>query len=179
MNFMNIDYLKNGSSTQINVFKALRELQVPGRLSHFSPVLAGTFPLGLNIKGSDLDILCEVYDSDRFISRIQAAYGGQKGFYITVKALGGIPAIIGRFEYSGFPVEVFGQPKPVTDQHAFLHLQVEYQLLQDRLRNKEAELRSLKRRGWSTEEAFAALLELKGDPYKALIALGDQMGLFT
>lgn len=178
MDLINIDYLKTGSATQKNVFKALRELQVPERLSCFHPVLAGTFPLGLNVEGSDLDVLCEVYDGDRFISRLQAVYGGQSRFYITVKAIGRIPAIIGRFEYSGFPVEIFGQPVPVRQQHAFLHLQVEYHLLQDRLKNREEDLKALKRRGWSTEEAFAALLDIKGDPYQALIALGYQMGVY-
>lgn len=178
MDFTTIDYLQKGSAKQQKVYKALRELEVFERLSHFTPVLAGTFPIDLDIEGSDIDVLCEVHHPELFRKALLSAFGKQEAFRSANKLINGVPSVIVRFEYLGFTVEFFGQAKPVIAQDAYKHMVVEHYLLQNELKGARTVLKRLKRQGLSTEAAFARLLDIKGDPYKGLIGLGVSLGLF-
>ena len=59
MNFLTLDYLKNGSEIQKRIFEVLKNHQIFQKLNAYKPILAGTFPIGINIDGSDLDIILE------------------------------------------------------------------------------------------------------------------------
>ena len=179
INFISPDYLLRGSKDQKEVWKALMDLNVFECLSAFHPVLAGTFPLNLHVEGSDLDILCEVDTHQHFEQVLAEAFGTAKDFHLKRKNIGGVKSTIARFVWKEFPVEVFGQAVPVTRQHAYRHLVVEWYLLQTRLKGMESEIKTLKRSGLSTEEAFAFLLQLKGDPYQGLIELGFAEGVLV
>ena len=74
------------------------------------------------------------------------------------------------FETDAFPVEIFAKQEPVEEQYAWRHLSVMARLLKETPELRER-VRNLKRTGMSTEEAFATLLGLKGDPYHALLTL--------
>lgn len=179
MDLFDPGYLLKGSQSQQKAYKALRELRVFERLRHFDPVLAGTFPLDLAGPESDLDILCEVGDHDGFMSAITAFYYREKGFNVKEKMIKGKAVTIARFQFQDLPVEIFGQDVPVTHQDAYRHLLVENYLLQHQLKGCELKLKALKQKGWSTEEAFAGLLKMEGDPYKGLITLGKELGLYA
>ena len=179
MDFRNPDYLLKGSPAQKEAWKALRKLDVFRRLSPYDPVLAGTFPLDLTVEGSDLDILCEVRDEREFLSCLRKNYGGFPFFRERIKNIGELRSCIVRFEVDGIPVEIFGQDRPVVQQDAWRHMLVEWSLLQDRLKGCAGELKSLKKDGLTTEEAFASLIEMQGDPYKGLIVLGHSLKLFS
>ena len=58
IDFTTTDYLKTGSDRQKLIFGVLQRNQIFEILSKFNPVLAGTFPIEIDIPGSDLDILC-------------------------------------------------------------------------------------------------------------------------
>lgn len=179
MNFMDPGYLLSGSSLQIQVGKALQDLRVFERLSDFKPVLAGTYPLDLAIEGSDLDILCEVYRPEKFIGKVKECYGGEANFSVRKKRIHDIDTIIIRFKAFGYPVELFAQPIAVTRQDAFLHMVTEWYLLENDLSGAKPELLELKRSGWTTESAFAHLLGVREDPYRALIDLGNTLRLYS
>ncbi|WP_168731233.1 DUF4269 domain-containing protein [Robertkochia marina] len=179
MNMVDPGYLLNGSLSQQKVYKALRELRVFERLRHFDPVLAGTFPLDLAGPESDLDILCEVDDHDHFKKAVTAFFDQEKSFNIKEKLIKGKAVIIARFQYIDLPFEIFGQDVPVIHQDAYRHLLVEKHLLQHQLKGSEPTLKALKQKGKSTEEAFAFLLKMEGDPYEGLIALGKELGLYS
>ncbi|MET0287782.1 MAG: DUF4269 domain-containing protein [Polyangiales bacterium] len=123
-------------------------------LAPTNPTLVGTFPLGLQVDGSDLDIVCEAHDL----------------------ALLGLPcrrvhdATVAELRIDGMRVEVFAQPVPVARQLGFRHMIVEGRLLTvfPTLRD---EVLALKRAGVKTEPAFASVLGLQGDPYQALLDL--------
>lgn len=178
MNMLDPDYLLKGSPSQQKAYKALRELRVFERLVHFDPVLAGTFPLDLAGPESDLDILCEVHDYPLFKKLVTRFFGTETHFTIKEKMIKGKAVIILRFQFKDFPVEIFGQGVPVTQQDAYRHMVVEKHLLQHQLSGGEPEFKALKQKGWSTEEAFGIMLQMEGDPYEGLIALGWELGLY-
>ena len=179
MNFMNPQYLATGSTDQQKAWEALRELRVFERLSLFKPVLAGTFPLDLAVDGSDLDILCEVSDFEAFQRVCRGNFAGQKDFRISSREINGLASTIVRFEAGDLLFEIFAQSQPVEMQDAYRHMVVEWELLQTTLKGRAQDIRRLKNEGLTTEESFAALLHMEGDPYRGLIDLGVARGLFS
>lgn len=141
-------------------------------LAAFQPTLIGTYPLGLAVDGSDLDIACACDDLDRFEHALRATLprlGVAARFERS--ETGGRPAIVAAFELGDVAVEIFGQALPVTAQRGFRHMVIEGQLLGIGGAALAARIRELKRAGIKTEPAFAQLLGLAGDPYEALLAL--------
>ncbi|MFZ5817153.1 MAG: DUF4269 domain-containing protein [Bacillota bacterium] len=166
-----IDYLAAGTPRQRSAHAALAEAGVMERLAPWRPVLAGTIPLGIDVEGSDLDILCEVWEFEPFLERAREAFGHRPGFAVRRKESGGLPVAVVRFEAGDFLVELFAQPRPVFEQNGYRHMVVEARLLRLAGRAVAAEIRRLKAGGLKTEPAFARCFGLPGDPYQALLAL--------
>ncbi len=142
--------------------------------AEYTPVLAGTIPLGVDTYESDLDILCFARDLPGFTSRMRALYGGKTGFLVKTKEIRGCPAVITRFEHAGFPIEIFAQAVTVDQQYGYRHMLVERRLLGLGGEEMVEAIRKLRLSGLKTEPAFAQYLRLKGDPYEALIGLQAQ-----
>jgi hypothetical protein len=158
--------------TRVAYGEALTRSGVMTTLAAFDPYVAGTPPLGIELPTSDIDILCEANDLQVFAEYLREAIGTLPNFSLHHRA--DLPAIIGRFSADGWPFEIFGQPSPVSRQHGWRHFLIERRLLAlggSSLR--EAVLRK-RQDGLKTEPAFAALLDLSGDPYAALLAMEDE-----
>lgn len=150
----------------------IRQAGVLDALEAYDPVVVGTFPLGLDREGSDVDVLCHADDLQRFIDHATAAFGDheQFGSHRFVPRDGHEAAVV-RFAVDEVPIEVFAQPVPTTDQHGYRHLQVERRVLAlggERLATK---LRASRAPGASVEAAFAEVLGLTGDPFEAVLSL--------
>lgn len=165
-------YLASGNDRQRAAHKALTELRIFETLASYRPLLSGTIPLAIDIAGSDLDILCEVYDFDRFAGSLASEYGENSEFTMQViRGNFGPVAFESSFRHGDYVVEFFGQPLPVIEQRGYRHMVVEARLLElggDALR---CEIVALREGGLKTEPAFARRLGLAGDPYVALLAL--------
>jgi hypothetical protein len=77
--------------------------------------------------------------------------------------------VICRFVVDYFPVEIFGQDVPSTEQEAFIHLVNENRILLQHGPEFRRKVTRLKKGGMKTEPAFAQLLGLPGDPYQAML----------
>jgi hypothetical protein len=141
------------------------------RLQGFSPRLVGTFPIGLQVEGSDLDIICEVYDFEAFKKQVRECFSLLEGFSLSDRFVKDIRRCVAQFELAGCPVELFGQSIPAEEQNGYRHMIVEGRLLA--LFGEELKQRviSLKRSGIKTEPAFASVLQLEGDPYEEILKL--------
>ena len=166
-------YLANGSLRQQAAYETLNGLRIGAVLRAYSPVLAGTIPLGVDVDESDLDIICEAHDVTAFARRLKRAFHHYPDFAIKKTEVDGLPTVIARFTSGDFVVEVFGQPRPVREQHAFRHMLVEARLLVMGGPSSADAVRKLKRQGLKTEPAFAQVFALEGDPYRALLLLAD------
>jgi hypothetical protein len=164
-------YLALGTARQQEAYRALQNLNIFNILEPYTPVLAGTIPLGIDVPGSDLDIICEARDLDAFQRVVANAFGAAEAFTIEQKRIGDLPSVVANFYCGYFPVEIFGQARPVNRQNAYRHMIVEARLLEiggDRARQA---IRELKQSGVKTEPAFAQYFNLKGDPYQVLLEL--------
>lgn len=166
-----LDYLAHGTPRQRAAHAALQEARVLEHLAPWQPLLAGTIPLGLDVDGSDLDILCAVWEFEPFLARLQQAFGHLPGFAARQKESDGLPVVVARFKSGPFLVEVFAQPRPVFEQNGYRHMVVEARLLALAGPVAAAAIRQLKAAGVKTEPAFGRYFGLPGDPYDALLAL--------
>lgn len=140
-------------------------------LAPFHPLLAGTYPLGLQIEGSDIDLLCEIPSLERFEAFLDA-HGALFGRATRRRAAHcRPPALVVSLELSGLEVEIFAQALPTHQQHGFRHMVVEGRLLALGGPALARAIVDLKRRGRKTEPAFAEALGLSGDPYAAVLDL--------
>lgn len=168
IDFFTIEYLKQGSPIQRAGYEALIKSNVLDVLKNYNPVLAGTLPLDIFIEGSDLDILCFAPDLSLFENDLQH-FSAEKDFSVSKKQVTNVLSLIGNFKLHGFEFEIFGQPIPTLDQHAYRHLLIEHAILEREGSGFRNAIIDLKQSGIKTEPAFAQLLNLPGDPYDALL----------
>ncbi|MDC0719146.1 DUF4269 domain-containing protein [Nannocystis bainbridge] len=168
---IDLEGLRTGGPRQQRAYAVLRSLAIFERLAAFRPALAGTLPLPIHTEASDLDVLCEVHDPGAFVAAC-SVYAAWPGFKTSQAEVRGVSSTIVRFTAEEFPVELFGQPQPVAQQHGWRHLQVEARVLALAGEAAVATITRWKREGMKTEPAFARWLQLPGDdPYLAVLAL--------
>ncbi len=139
-------------------------------LARFDPHVAGTPPLGLDLPGSDIDVICHAAHAHAFARAVWDFACGFDGFAMHQWTGNGRP-IVTSFRAEGWQMEVFGDPRPVAQQPGWRHFEIERRLLTlggDALR---AAVMTRRRAGQKTEPAFADVLRLAGDPYLALLGL--------
>lgn len=169
--FTTINYLAAGNARQQEVFHLLTSHRLMEVLKPFHAVLTGTVPLDIDVDTSDLDIICYCPDWAMFTNVLNREFIHYPDYTLTETRIQGRPTIIGKFELKGWPVEIFGQQRPVHEQEAFIHMQNEYRVLHERGADFREEVVKLKRAGVKTEPAFAQVLGLTGDPYVAMLQL--------
>lgn len=153
------------------VWKAVRESKVLDLLKIFQPLIAGSFPLGLEVKDSDIDVLVEYKDRKEFIEACEKNFSHLPGFEIREIEKQKIPAIVSRFNFEDFNFEIFAQNIPAVSQIAYRHFLVEERILKHGGATLVQKIQDLRRQGFKTEPAFGAALSLSEDCYDELLRL--------
>ena len=168
-----INYLSKGNDTQIKVNLILKDHGIMDRLQKYCPILVGTVPIEINVAGSDLDIICAVHDFDQFEEELNNFFSMYPEFTTVRRTVDGIERIKANFICENWPIEIFGQAIPTTNQNGYKHMIIEARLLS--LYGKEFRKRiiDLKSSGIKTEPAFAQELQLEGNAFEELLKLYD------
>lgn len=174
--FKNITCLKSGNEIQRRAFNVISDLGILNDLAQYNPVLCGTIPISIDVKGSDLDNIMEVHEFEAFKHQVDSLYSKHNKFVLKEKRIRNTPTIKANFEFGGFEFELLGQPRTVEQQNAYLHMMVEHHLLTSYPRIR-SEIIRLKEEGIKTEPAFAQVFGLEGDPYDELLVLGRKLGV--
>lgn len=167
--FFNINYLRSGTQRQQEAFKELTELGIFKKLKQYKPLLAGTIPIEIDLLNSDLDIICTCQDHISFTDKLIKKFGEHPNFKIKTKLIESITTTIATFDGNIFPIEIFGQNIDSVKQNAFQHMLIEHQILEQKGKKFKEKVITLKQNGLTTEQAFAHLLGLVGNPYKELL----------
>ncbi|RZK43566.1 MAG: DUF4269 domain-containing protein [Pedobacter sp.] len=167
--FKDIKYLKEGSLRQREAFSILNEKQILQKLEQFQPILTGTIPINIYTPESDLDIICYWDDKMYFIEKLKTLFSTEENFTLQEVSIAGQQTIIASFIAGTFEFEIFGQNVPTPQQNAYLHMLIEYKILEEKGETFRKKIIGLKRSGLKTEPAFAQLLQLEGDPYTSLL----------
>ncbi|MES2445583.1 MAG: DUF4269 domain-containing protein [Bacteroidota bacterium] len=171
IDFLKIDYLKDGNERQKAAFEVLTKHLVFEKLKNFNPILTGTIPINIDIPESDLDIICFYPNKVDFIDRIVKNFGQEKNFQLKKTIIHDNETVIANFWIDEFEIEIFGQNIPTTAQNAYKHMIIEQQILTKMGEEFRLKIIKLKNDGYKTEPAFAMLLGLSGNPYNALLQL--------
>ncbi|OXA89904.1 diadenosine tetraphosphate hydrolase [Flavobacterium hydatis] len=169
IDFTNINYLKNGNSKQSKAYEVLTSKEMLSKITEFNPILVGTIPINIDIENSDLDIICYWENKQKFIKKLNTAFGNESDFEIQQTLIDNKETIIANFKTQDFEIEIFGQNIPVNQQNGYRHMIIEYEILQTKGENFRQEIIKLKQQGYKTEPAFGLLLGLKGNPYLELL----------
>lgn len=166
-------HLSVGNQRQQDAYRVLHESGLLPMLAPHSAYPAGTLPIDVDLPDSDLDILCHTDDLNAFQVEIarqleSIAVNGRTEWTYGDHTLAQKAYVTCELRLGSWPVEIFAQAVPVYQQNAYLHMQVEWSLLQLWGEAGHREIRRLKQAGWKTEPAFAHVLGLKGDPYRAM-----------
>ncbi|GAA4272179.1 DUF4269 domain-containing protein [Aquimarina gracilis] len=167
--FGDITYLKSGSKRQQEAYRELTRLNVFEHLKNYDPILTGTIPIQIDVPKSDLDIICQCKNHIEFSSQLCELFGHQNDFKIRSYKQNEVKSTVVSFIGQSFKIEIFGQDIPTKSQHAYRHMVIEYELLNQKGEDFRARVRKLKQEGYKTEPAFAKLLGLEGDPYSVLL----------
>src|SRR5262245_13391819 len=168
-----LSYLLRGTQRQQDAYRVLQILNLFRTLQDYAPILVGTIPLDIDIEQSDLDIICEAHDLVCFRHDVTKAFAQQAHFRVHETRKDNLPAVVASFTAAEFSIEIFGQPRPVTDQNGYRHMAVEARLLAFGGEEARTRIRELKRAGLKTEPAFARYFRLAGDPYQVLLYLAQ------
>ena len=174
MDFICVDYLSKGNLKQKSAFNALKELRILEVLKDFQPVVVGTIPIEIDINQSDIDIICKASNLESFEKLIALEFGEKDAFQQRKTVAQGILCSVSSFDFRNFEFEIFAQNIETTKQNAYRHMLVENRILKLANPRFKREVIKLKEIGMKTEEAFASLLDLSGDPYSELLKLESE-----
>ncbi|AZA53708.1 DUF4269 domain-containing protein [Chryseobacterium sp. G0201] len=170
IDFTKIDYLKVGNDKQKRAYEVLIKYRIFEKLSNYSPILAGTIPIEIDIEGSDLDIICEVENETEFMGVLNQILPQNIDFKIETNVINKENCIVLNSILEEFPIEIFGHNKPTTEQNAYRHMIVEYKILLAKGDDFKQKIIELKKKGIKTEPAFGLLMNLES-PYEDLLKL--------
>ncbi len=168
INFEDIAYLRTGNPRQREAYRVLTRGRILEILAPYDPLLAGTVPIGIDVEGSDLDIVCRARDLEAFGEFARRHFGDKEGFAVHTSSPLGVASLVVNFTERGFPVELFAQDTPTVRQPAYRHMLAEHAILQAEGEEFRRRIVALKRSGVKTEPAFGLLLGLD-DPYAQLL----------
>ncbi|SHM18603.1 DUF4269 domain-containing protein [Chryseobacterium polytrichastri] len=168
IDFTKLDYLKAGNIKQKRAYEILTKYRIFEKLTYYSPILAGTIPIEIDIEGSDLDIICNVKNENEFLEVLNQILPQNIDFTIVTNIINNENCIILNCILEDFPIEIFGQNKPTTEQNAYRHMVVEHNILDEKGEEFKQKIIELKKQGIKTEPAFGLLLNLE-NPYEDLL----------
>lgn len=167
--FKNIEYLKSGNPFQQSCFDILTELGIVEYLYAYNPLLVGTIPLGINIEGSDADIICYATDLKMLQLYVLNKYGCISGFSDQISD----KRYVASFTYRHLPIEIYGEDYPTKFQNGYRHMIIEDRILNIAGESFKSEIIRLKESGYKTEPAFGKLLNID-EPYSGLLELSEK-----
>lgn len=173
IDFTTVNYLLSGTPKQKEAYRIIDEIKILELLKNYKPILVGTIPIDIDIPASDLDIICEVHNFDYFEELILLSFGNMEAFRCKKSKVNGAARFVANFKYRNWPVEIFAQAIPATDQNGYKHMMIEYRILKILGETGNILIRDLKKKGLKTEPAFADLLKLSGDAYQLLLEMYD------
>lgn len=150
---------------------ALIQSQVLSLLKDYQPLVAGTFPLGIETIDSDIDILLSSDDLNEFLTLVEKYFSGLCKYEAYIEKEEGYA--ICKFELNGVSFELYCENVETPQQRAYKHFQVEERLLRLGGEVFRKKIISKRKEGKKTEPAFAEVLNLKGDPFLALLDLHE------
>lgn len=155
----------------VAVYAALNSSGILKDFKKYRPLVAGTFPLAIQVKTSDLDILMVSDDLKKVQEELTAAYEQKEHFKAMRLLVDNLETLLVTFTFENVHFEIFVQNYESVRQTAYLHFLCEERLLKLKGESFRKEILALRQRGLKTEPAFAAALNKNVDPFELILNL--------
>ncbi|GLB48753.1 DUF4269 domain-containing protein [Neptunitalea lumnitzerae] len=166
VDFTNISYLEKGNQQQQNLYRLLTTHNVLSVLAPYQPLVVGTIPIGIDVEGSDADIILQFDCIEELPMLLHQQFSEYANYRLRMQADN---VLVCNFSIEEVPFELYATNIPTQAQYAFKHMLKEYEILQKKGATFKAEVLALKKSGMKTEPAFCKLLGLEGNPYEVLL----------
>lgn len=133
-------------------------------LQDYTPIIIGTFPIGINISGSDIDIACYARDLKAIRKIVQHHFSDYSSFYEKINT----KRYAASFYVESIQIEIYAEPIPTKQQNGYRHMVIENRILKLLDASFRNAIINLKEKGYKTEPAFGKLLKMK-EPYTELL----------
>ncbi len=153
------------------VFSSIQKLGVLNTLSPFNPLIVGTLPLDIHTPSSDVDIIFSHTDLSQLKEILVKNYSHLDKFSIDFKPDKTPNYILANFQFNNTLFELYGSTTPTLEQRAFKHFNLQERLLKIGCTKFKQQIKTLRKKGFKTEPAFASAMNIKGDPYENLLDL--------
>lgn len=163
--------LKLGNSLQRKIFQVLSDDKILDKISLYDPLLVGSIPLELDTKESDVDLICCFTDQNSYMEYMDSSFSTFQGYKMETYDQYGEKTVTVSFLSSGISFEIFAQQIPGRQQMAYRLLLIKKHLLDTHGPKFKTEILKMQQLGMKSEEAICKLLDLKGNPYLALLNL--------
>ncbi|MFV0330263.1 MAG: DUF4269 domain-containing protein [Dysgonomonas sp.] len=150
----------------MNKSSEIREIMII--LKDYDPIIIGTFPIKINIAGSDIDIACHATDLNVFQTFLQTNFSSYSLFKGNLNS----KRYVASFYATDIPVEIYAEPIPSKKQNGYRHMIIEDRILKLLGESFRKDIINLKKQGYKTEPAFGKLLKMK-EPYFELLLLEE------
>lgn len=155
-----------------SIFNNLKKLNILKDFKKHKALVAGTFPLGLNVADSDIDILLTSEDLKYTLSELKSKYGSYDEFKYEYVEAQSLDSLVVNFKFEGIEYEVFVQETSSVQQWAYKHFLIEERLLKYGGSPFKEKVLKLRQQGFKTEAAFCEALNIKyTNPFDSLLEL--------
>jgi uncharacterized protein len=154
------------------VWEALKSSGVLKDCKKFTPLVAGTFPLGVETTTSDLDIVMFHTDLKEIQSELSQLYSSYREFETYLARKNNRDYGVVRFTFAEVPFEIYFEQTPSLQQRGFVHFQIEERLLKLGGPPFKQKVQKMRSQGLKTEPAFIQALGIVCEnPYLKLLEL--------
>lgn len=153
------------------VWSAITQSKILDIFSEYKPLIAGTFPLNVEVEGSDVDILMQAKDLEEVRALVLKHFGNCTNFSQSIQKVDELDTLICSFIFNEVPFELFIQDKEPVRQTAYLHFLIEERLLKLGGELFKEKIINERKAGLKTEPAFAKIIGIEGDAYLQLLEL--------
>ncbi|MGL5795867.1 MAG: DUF4269 domain-containing protein [Waterburya sp.] len=147
--------------------KAIEKSMVLDKLIEYSPTVVSTILVGFDTQDSDIDIICTYIDQKRYIEHIKNNFSQNNAFAFLKKD----DFVLFQFAFDGFLLEVYGEQNPIQKQNAYRHFKIMERISKIGGDNVQKIIRELKQNDVKTEAAIAAIFQLSGNPFEAVLEI--------
>ncbi|MBI9012141.1 MAG: DUF4269 domain-containing protein [Clostridiales bacterium] len=158
-------FLNLNNELHKEIYHLIDEIMKP--FDKYQPTIVGTYPIDIQVQGSDIDIILMVKNYEDYIKEL-SLFSHETNFTVELQDV-----VICRFEKNGYKIELYASHEPINTLNSYRHLEVEKRVLDLFGKSFKEEVLTLKRKGLKTEPAFCVLLGLYGNAYKALFEIED------
>jgi hypothetical protein len=171
MDLLDLKNLSRGTERQKAAFQALQRIGIFELLKEHSPVVAGAITLDVDLTQSPVEIICSTDNLEILSEDINEHFRDCDNFELKHTVVRNQPTVIANFSSYNFNFEIFAQGQSVFTQPKVVLTLLEARLLTFAPKEAREKIRELKKKGLSTEEAFAKCFEITGDPEEELLKI--------